>query len=92
MKYITISVNMPEASLSGFLLDRLRAGRVTFYYKKKSTCELRVAHGTLRSDLIDYEFKTKGREASPGVITYWDLDREDWRSLRAENLISVDLE
>lgn len=91
MKYITITVNTPEESLAGLLEDRLKAGTVTFYYKKFSTGTLRVAHGTLRSDLIDYEFKNSGRKPAPGVITYWDTDREDWRSLRAENLISVDL-
>lgn len=59
-------------------------GVVTFSYKKVSDGSLRVATGTL-----DSVPATKGprREPNYGLLTYYDLDAQDWRSAKISNLI-----
>ena len=68
--------------------ERLASGGVHFTYRKKDGTE-REAYGTRNLDII------AGNDAMPsgfgsnkrGVITYYDLDSEGWRSFRIENFI-----
>lgn len=73
----------------------LENGVVTFTFKKANG-EMRTATGTR---VLDPEVATgytsedapKGeRSAFPGVIPYWDLDKQAWRSLREDSLVSID--
>ena len=73
------------------LRERLRESVVTFIYKKKSTGEPRLAHGTTKKELFSYEFKGKPCH-DPRRINYFDLDRGEWRSLLVKNLVSIELE
>ena len=66
----------------------LASGVVNFKYTKKDGSE-RIASGTRHMDFI----KTQGAEPKGtgtekiGVITYYDLDKEAWRSFREESFV-----
>jgi hypothetical protein len=65
---------------------------VTF---KKVNGDLRVMPCTLRSDILPVKPVTeitegaKTRTPVPGVISAWCLDRQEWRSFRVNNVVSV---
>lgn len=68
------------------LIEKMSEGIVEFEFKKKDG-SVRVAHGTLVSGLIDYEFKGSTAAQSDEVCVYWDTDKAAWRSFRKENLL-----
>ena len=72
------------------LLDRLNVeASVTFVFKK-SDFSRRVAHGTRNLQYIPVSQWPKSKElASESVITYYDLDRREWRSFRIGNLLEI---
>lgn len=83
------------AHLTRDLLDKLGRGVVTFRYWKE-VGEMRTARGTLChgiSEAFDsYEYKSApdGNNRMPyGVFTYWDLDKEAFRSFSALRLIDI---
>ena len=73
----------------------LEEGVVTFTFKKANG-ETRVAHGTRILDPVvatgySDEYAPKGiRRESPGVVPYWDIDKEAWRSVCEASIISID--
>ena len=69
------------------LKKKLKSGIVDFIYRKKSTGETRRAKGTTNIALIPREKRLKPyaertRRAPADSIVYYDLDREDVRSLK----------
>ena len=75
------------------LLEKLGMGEARFEYLKANG-ELRKARGTLchgiSSVFDNYEFKNDRSDEGqrePGVIVYFDLDKEAFRSLHISNLI-----
>lgn len=69
------------------LKKKLKSGIVTFIYKKKSNGETRRAVGTTNIALIPKEkrlkpYKERTRRAPSDSIVYYDLDKEDIRSLK----------
>ena len=69
------------------LKKKLKSGIVTFLYRKKSTGETRRAVGTTNIALIPKEkrlkpYKERTRRAPSDSIVYYDLDKEDVRSLK----------
>ena len=73
----------------------LEEGVVTFTFTKTNG-ETQVAHGTRILDPAiatgysdEYAPKGIGRE-TPGVVPYWDCDKEAWRSVREDSIISID--
>lgn len=73
----------------------LKEGVVTFTFTKANG-EIREAHGTLILDprvakgySDEHAPKGTGRE-TPGVVPYWDCDKEAWRSVRVDSIISID--
>ena len=79
------------------LLEQLGRGEVRFEYLKANG-ERRKARGTLCHGISpafdNYEFKNgKPNEGQTdfGIITYWDLDKEEFRSLHIKNLMSIDV-
>ena len=73
----------------------LEEGVVTFTFTKANG-ETRVAHGTRILDPAvatgysnEHAPKGTGRE-TPGVVPYWDIDKEAWRSVREDSIISID--
>lgn len=69
------------------LKKKLKSGVVDFIYRKKSTGETRHAKGTTNIALIPKEKRLKPyaertRRAPADSIVYYDLDKEDVRSLK----------
>ena len=69
------------------LKKKLKSGIVIFIYRKKSTGETRRAVGTTNIALIPKEkrlkpYKERTRRAPSDSIVYYDLDKEDVRSLK----------
>lgn len=76
------------------LKKKLKSGIVTFIYRKKSTGETRRAVGTTNIALIPREkrlkpYKERTRRAPSDSIVYYDLDKEDVRSLKDKFLQHV---
>lgn len=66
----------------------LRAGAARFTFQKQDG-EMREAYGTLNPDLFRYEHKGGDRAECPTAIKYFDLDKNAWRSFRAERIMQV---
>lgn len=79
------------SDLVRILRARLAGGTVQFTFRKISG-ETRPASGTTCFDLIPDAFrpKTDGRRTTENLVVYFDLDRMAWRSLRSDNLVSID--
>ena len=82
-----------QAKKALHLLEKLGMGEARFEYLKANG-ELRKARGTLchgiSSVFDNYEFKNDRSDEGqrePGVIVYFDLDKEAFRSLHISNLI-----
>lgn len=63
------------------LVSLMREGSAKFIYRKADG-EGRRAFGTLYSPRIGEKPKGTGRKPNPGVVNYWDIDRNAWRSFR----------
>ena len=66
----------------------LRAGATRFTFQKQDG-EVREAYGTLNTALFQYDYKGTDRAESPTAIRYFDLDKNAWRSFRAERILQV---
>jgi hypothetical protein len=82
-----------QAAKAFHLLEQLGKGEVRFEYLKANG-ELRKARGTLchgiSPELDSYEFKDDKPDVGQkdfGIIVYFDLDKEEFRSFKAERLI-----
>ena len=63
------------------LVSLMREGSAKFIYRKADG-EGRRAFGTLYSPRIGEKPKGAGRKPNPGVVNYWYMDRNAWRSFR----------
>lgn len=70
------------------LCAALRAGATRFTFQKQDG-EVREAYGTLNPALFQYETKGSGRAENLTAIKYFDLDKQAWRSFRAERILNV---
>ena len=93
---VSRKVAFRQAKLTLDLLDALGQGIVSFHYTKQDGT-LRTARGTLChgiSEAFDnYEYKTDLTEKDYDTqltFTYWDLDREAFRSFAAMQLEKID--
>lgn len=66
-------------------IEMKKSEAVEFSFIKISTGEIRRAVGTLHPSIVP---ATKGTsKAKPAaIVTYFDLERQAWRSFKAENL------
>ena len=77
------------------LNETLKNNVVVFTFKKNNG-EVRHATGTryLRPDIaigFTDNDKPKGvKKELKGIITFWDLDKQAWRSCREDSVISID--
>ncbi|MBE7401413.1 DUF2693 domain-containing protein [Bacteroides fragilis] len=83
--------SMAEAMKKAWQVLKLKAalkkGVVKFYYQKLNG-ENRTAWGTMKEDLIP---KTKGmeRKRNESIITYFDNEKQAYRSFKVANLIKI---
>ena len=69
------------------LKKKLLEGVVEFSYTKKDG-SLRTAKGTLCMDNIPEDQHPNGNGiVVPGVLRYYDLNSEGWRSFKEDNLV-----
>lgn len=96
-KGVSRSAALHKAHLTKALLQALGEGEVTFTYLKKDGT-LRTAHGTLRHGICrEFDEYSYANEKSDDeavewpydVFVYWDLDRQGFRSFRAEDLEAI---
>lgn len=75
------------------LQEMLHSGVVEFTYTKKNG-ETRQARGTKcwDAEIVGENFVAPNGRGSDktGVVTYWDLDKDAWRSLGMDSLVSVE--
>lgn len=62
------------------LQARLRSGAVTFFFHKVGG-ELRKAIGTTDLSRVPTSGQPKGGTKPPGVTTFFDLEKNEWRSV-----------
>lgn len=83
VKEITMA-DVTPAKLEG-LTDKMKEGIVTFAFKKKDGT-IRCARGTLMAEHFNYIPTGPVRER-PGVTTYFDMDRNCFRSFINDNFL-----
>ena len=71
------------------LAKAMKTKVVQFFYIKASTGELRQAFGTLQSSVIDGLVKGTGRKQNDNCITYYDCEKQQFRSFKKFNLVKV---
>lgn len=80
-----------EQNLAQELREALNKGMVSFSYEKANG-EWREARGTRNPQGLGYVGGTlpKGTGTEKvGVIAYWDLDAEGWRSCKEDKIIAI---
>jgi hypothetical protein len=70
------------------LKSRLSQGAVTFFFKKIGG-ELRQAIGTTDLSRIPTLGQPKGGRKPPGVTPFFDLEKNEWRSVSHEKEIWI---
>ena len=73
-------------SLGNELRKRMQQGVVEFWFHKKNG-ELRHAFGTTMPALAKSHIKYGGSPIS--VITFWDVEKSDWRCCQLQSLVKV---
>ena len=74
--------------------QKLDSGRTEFSFTKKSTGEIRKAHGTRNLKLIPVTYHPKSGSAKPksettNAIPFFDLDKMGWRSFCANTIVEA---
>lgn len=82
----TISEAMKVAWANYKLKQAMKNKIVRFYYRKVSG-EIREAFGSLQEKLLPAT-KESGRKPNDTLFTYYDTERESWRSFKRANLLS----
>lgn len=79
------------AEANHVLLQKLRAESFVEFKFKKIDGSIRVAHGTLKSDILPPS-KGTGRVSPIDQQVYYDLEKKSFRSFKKSNLIIEDYE
>ena len=82
----TIGEALKQAWALAKLKKKMHAGIVKFHYAKVSG-EIREAFGTLKAELINYEVKGSGRKPNETLFTYFDTEKQEYRSFKKWNLV-----
>lgn len=83
----TMSEAMKVAWAVFKLKAKMKAGIVRFYFRKVDG-STREAFGTLSEKLMP-ETKGTGKKPNDTLFTYYDTERECWRSFKKANLLSI---
>ena len=71
-----------------YVENALRQGESEFWFLKKDG-SLRHVRGTRNLNMIPFDQHPKGiREIPTDVLTFFDLEKEQWRCLRRERIIT----
>lgn len=83
----TMSEAMKVAWAVFKLKAKMKTGIVRFYFRKVNG-STREAFGTLSEKLMP-ETKGTGKKVNDTLFTYYDTERESWRSFKKANLLSI---
>lgn len=61
---------------------------VQFYYQKMNG-EIRQAFGTLQDDIVNEHVKGTGRKQNENLFTYFDCEKQEFRSFKKFNIIRI---
>jgi len=75
-------------TLAQELRERLNQGVVYFKFTKTDGTE-RIATGTRLASEVGGEAPTGRGTEAVGVIAYWDLDKNAWRSCREDSVVEL---
>lgn len=83
--------SMSEAMKCAWANIKLKAAmkqRIVKFYFKKVDGSIREAYGTLKENLIP---ATSGdnRKKNDTVVTYYDTEKQSWRSFKKANLLNI---
>lgn len=84
----TMAEAMKQAWALSKLKKAMKKGIVKFMYTKLSG-EIRTAWGTLKEDLIPATTNTSNRKSNESVFTYWDSEKESFRSFKLANFLKI---
>lgn len=84
-----LTQSLQTSALIEALQFRLMNGTAHFIYRKANG-ELREAFGTLLERVADRNINGRGYPRKlDGLQAYFDIEEQEWRSFRYENLITV---
>ena len=85
-----IVTNPTDISRASFMIAKSKGEIVEFDYYSKSKNEIRHAIGCLYGSLIATKIHNTGRHnAQFGNVTYYDLERQNFRCFSLETLLKV---
>lgn len=70
------------------LAKEMKTRTVQFFYQKVSG-EIRQAFGTMAEEVIHDKVKGTGNRKNEDLFTYWDTEKESFRSFKKFNLIKI---
>jgi hypothetical protein len=85
----TFSECMKAAWKRAKLVRQMREGIARFIFVKKSDGSTRNAIGTLRNGNFSYESKGSTKKKNPANVSYFDIEKNAFRSFSIVNLISI---
>ena len=90
-------MKLTSENVADVLREKLHQGEVNFVFKKVDGSR-RAAVGTTNPDLIPLDLlgsqktpeQSLEEQRSQGIVRYFDIEKEGWRSCKVENIINVD--
>lgn len=71
-----------------FKLKSAMQGRIVKFYFQKVDGTLREAYGTLKESLLPATQGT-GRKTNDTLQTYYDTEKQEWRSFKKANIVRI---
>lgn len=62
--------------------------KITKFYYQKISGEIREAYGSL-NEMVVPATEGSGRKSNDTLFTYYDTERQSWRSFKKANLLSI---
>ena len=89
-------MKLTSENVADVLREKLHQGEVNFVFKKKDGSR-RAAVGTTNPDLIPLDLlgsqktpeQSLEEQRSQGIVRYFDIEKEGWRSCKVENILEV---
>lgn len=90
-------MKLTSENVADILREKLHQGEVNFVFKKVDGSR-RAAVGTTNPDLIPLDLlgsqktpeQSLEEQRSQGIVRYFDIEKEGWRSCKVENILEVD--
>lgn len=89
-------MKLTSENVADVLREKLHHGEVNFVFKKVDGSR-RAAVGTTNPDLIPLDLlgsqktpeQSLEEQRSQGIVRYFDIEKEGWRSCKVENILEV---